>query len=342
MIFLSYASQDRERARAVATALHGKDIPVWWDRDLSIGQRFEQIIRDKLSEATCVVVLWSRHAVESDWVKDEANEGRRRQILVPALLDDVPIPYGFGQIHTANLTHWTGSPDDQEFVALLAAVKQLFKMHAQFPRAATASRQPIRVAARGADETARFPAKDAKSHRRYRPSKWLLPFIGSLALSGVALSVFVFERRTEVPRSAFTQPLPFNTGWIYTGVYDTPGGIYLEGPYAIVSYRPGTGERGAIVPRIGDVLQVVKDRRVIIANFKSAGLKHQLISPPLVHNRLTDVDETGEILKKSTLVIVRDVEISSDPGRSDTIWCRIAVCDRDTDGCMKAVAELGR
>jgi hypothetical protein len=141
---------------------------------------------------------------------------------------------------------------------------------------------------------------------------------------------------------AFAEPLSFNTGWIYSGVYDAPRSIYVEGPYTSVAYRPGTSERGKIVPRIGDVLQVVKERRVIIANFKLEGLKHQMISPPLVNNLLADADETGEILKKSTLVVVRDVEISGDPGRSHTIWCRIVVCDTDTDGCVKASAELVR
>ena len=57
MIFLSYASQDRERAKRIAEALDIPDTTVWWDRDLVAGQRFEQVIRYKLSKADCVVVL---------------------------------------------------------------------------------------------------------------------------------------------------------------------------------------------------------------------------------------------------------------------------------------------
>lgn len=315
MIFLSYASQDRKRARAVAETLNVEGVPVWWDRDLSAGQRFEQVIRDKLSRANCVVVLWSQHSVESDWVKDEANEGKKRNILVPALLDDVPIPYGFGQIHTANLIRWNGSRDDPEFVALRAAVTQLL----------------------GVNTKPSGPAIDFR-----HSTKWLLIFAGFLLMIGGALWASRFERRPEEPRMIFAEPLPFNTGWIYSGVYDPPRGIYVEGPYTAVAYRPGAGERGAIVPRIGDVLQVVKERRVIIANFKLEGLKHQMISPPLINNLLADADETGAILKKSTLVVVRDLEISGNPGRSHTVWCRIVVCDTDTDGCVKASAELVR
>jgi hypothetical protein len=41
--------------------------------------------------------------VESDWVRNEADEGKRRRILVPALLDNVRIPLAFRGIQAANL-----------------------------------------------------------------------------------------------------------------------------------------------------------------------------------------------------------------------------------------------
>lgn len=337
MIFLSYASQDRDRARSVAAALNSEEVPVWWDRDLSAGQRFEQVIRDKLSRANCVVVLWSRHSVESDWVKDEANEGKRRNVLVPALIDNVPIPYGFGQIHTANLTRWNGSRDDPEFVAFRAAITQLLGVNTKLPQPTTDSGSSIWKPALGTGETVR-PVKEPQP--RYHPTKWLLILACSLVVIGIAALWATRSERPGVRGMPFTEPLSFNTGWIYSGVYNPSGGIYVEGPYTTVAYRPGARERGAIVPRIGDVLKVVKERRVIIANFKLEGLKHQMISPPLINPLLTDADETGVILKKSTLILVRDTEISGDPGRSHTIWCRIVVCDTDTDGCVKASGEL--
>lgn len=173
----------------------------------------------------------------------------------------------------------------------------------------------------------------------YRTIRLVLLLTWNLAFLGLVLWAYMARGTTSAQNSAFGKPLPFHTGWIYVGVYDIPRAVYLDGPFAAVAYRPGTVERGALVPRIGDVLRIVKDRRVIIADFQSNGLRDQMTSPPLVHDILSDEDETEEVLSKGTLVIVRDVEISHDPGRSDTVWCRVAVGTEDDSGCRKALAE---
>ena len=61
----------------------------------------------------------------SDWVKTEAAEGAARQILVPAIIEDVPIPIEFRRIQAANLQHWTGNPDDLELESLIQSVERL-------------------------------------------------------------------------------------------------------------------------------------------------------------------------------------------------------------------------
>jgi hypothetical protein len=174
----------------------------------------------------------------------------------------------------------------------------------------------------------------------YRVLRLILVLTWSLAILGLVLWAYTSRSKPIRNDSVFSAPLPFHTGWIYAGVYDTERHVYLDGPFAAVAYRPGAIERGALVPKIGDVLRIVKDRRVIVADFRSQGLRNQMTSPPLVHNVLAEDDETGEVLEKGTLVIVRDVEISGDPGRSDTVWCRVAVGTEDDYGCRKALAEL--
>jgi formylglycine-generating enzyme required for sulfatase activity len=107
-IFISYAREDWEKARTLAAVLQAKGWSVFWDRELRPGQRFHREIERQLEIARCVVVLWSRAALESDWVRDEADEGKSRDILVPARLDDCRPPIGFRGFHFAELSGWSG------------------------------------------------------------------------------------------------------------------------------------------------------------------------------------------------------------------------------------------
>ena len=82
-IFISYAREDREKAKAIAALFEAQGWSVWWDRSIPPGRSFDQVIEEALSAAKCVVVLWSRSSAASDWVKTEAAEGLARKILVP-------------------------------------------------------------------------------------------------------------------------------------------------------------------------------------------------------------------------------------------------------------------
>ena len=117
-VFISYAREDRERARVLADALEGRGWSVWWDRKIIAGQTFDHTIEQQLEAAGSVVVLWSEHSVASEWVRNEAAVAAERDTLVPALIDTVRPPLEFRRRHTADLTRWTGDPADPEFLAL--------------------------------------------------------------------------------------------------------------------------------------------------------------------------------------------------------------------------------
>lgn len=121
-IFVSYKSEDRQRARLVAQALERRGWPVWWDRDIQAGQAFRRVIAKALSDATCMVVLWTERSIDSEWVQEEAQEAKARHILVPVLLDEVRPPLGFGQMQAAKLVAWAGEPDDPMLDDLLRAI----------------------------------------------------------------------------------------------------------------------------------------------------------------------------------------------------------------------------
>jgi TIR domain len=47
-IFISYASQDRDRAKALADALAAQGSSVWWDRVIPPGRVFDEVIEEAL------------------------------------------------------------------------------------------------------------------------------------------------------------------------------------------------------------------------------------------------------------------------------------------------------
>lgn len=123
-VFVSYKSEDRERARLIATTLEGDGFDVWWDPSLQTGEDYQEVIDRNLREALVVVVLWSPRSVVSRWVRSEATVGDRFGALAPALIAPCELPTAFVLVQTADLTHWTGDRGDpkwREFSSDIAA-----------------------------------------------------------------------------------------------------------------------------------------------------------------------------------------------------------------------------
>jgi hypothetical protein len=132
-IFISYSSQDKERIAHLAEMLFKMGgWSVWWDRDIPTGRPFDEVIEEELKNSRCVVVVWSKMSVKSAWVKTEAQEGNDRKILIPILIDDVPIPLAFRRLQTANLSLWKGSETDIQFKKLIKDITSILG-HQQEP-----------------------------------------------------------------------------------------------------------------------------------------------------------------------------------------------------------------
>ncbi len=123
-IFISYKRQEREKARAIAEMLvtHGYD--VWWDIELLPGDKFSREIDEVIKSASAAIVLWSRRAVESNFVRAEAHKAYNKNILIPVRLDDCELPIPFNTSHTMDLSSWDGSKDDPILEPLVRAVEK--------------------------------------------------------------------------------------------------------------------------------------------------------------------------------------------------------------------------
>jgi membrane-associated phospholipid phosphatase len=124
-IFLSYARPDLPRARQFEAALEKCGWSVFWDRELLPGEGFRRAIEHELKQAHCVIVLWSRTSVESEWVIDEAESGKKTGCLVSIRIDDVEMPLGFRQLQAATLIEWPGDVLHPEFQLLTRRLHNL-------------------------------------------------------------------------------------------------------------------------------------------------------------------------------------------------------------------------
>ncbi len=118
-VFISYASEDRRLAECLANCLTQVGWSVWWDRNIIIGQAYDLAIEHQLQIARTVVVLWSKHSVVSEWVKNEAALASERGVLIPANIDNIKLPLEFRRKQTANLVGWNGEANHHGFQALL-------------------------------------------------------------------------------------------------------------------------------------------------------------------------------------------------------------------------------
>src|SRR5574338_471809 len=121
-LFLSYARADETFARKLAAALEQAGHTVWWDALIEGGAAYSRSISEALDTADAVIVLWSKRSVESDWVRDEAAQGRQRHRLVPLSLDGTMPPLGFRQYQVIDLSRWHGRSPSPEIVAIERAI----------------------------------------------------------------------------------------------------------------------------------------------------------------------------------------------------------------------------
>jgi hypothetical protein len=126
-VFISYAKGDRARASELASALDAQGWSVWWDRDIPPGRTYDDVIEEALTQARCVVVLWSAESLKSRWVRAEASAAAERGTLVPALIEAVTIPLEFRRVEAADLRDWHGDRAHPELRQLIDTLDQLIR-----------------------------------------------------------------------------------------------------------------------------------------------------------------------------------------------------------------------
>jgi flagellar biosynthesis GTPase FlhF len=160
-IFVSYASEDRERIMPLVHALEKTEWSVFWDRTIPTGKTWREVIGSEIRSSRSIVVVWSKNSVDSRWVQEEAEAGSRKHKLFPILIEDVEQPFGFGSIQAASFIDWDGKPEAQSFQRLIADLTTLL---GESPAAVAEAKRKAKEEERkrAADENKLKAEKEAK------------------------------------------------------------------------------------------------------------------------------------------------------------------------------------
>lgn len=111
-VFLSYSYADRDVAARIAEVLRREGVPVWFSEwELRPTDSIAEKIEGALSASDALVVLLSRAAVASSWVKLELSTFLARQLrdravsVIPVLLEDCEIPISLAGVVSIDLRH---------------------------------------------------------------------------------------------------------------------------------------------------------------------------------------------------------------------------------------------
>lgn len=123
-IFISYAREDGELVRELVRELEQLDKTVFWDRDIAVGVDFQRALETELEACSCVIVVWSKHSVQSEWVRAEAQNALTRHVLVPIQIDHEPPPIIFRHLETSQLQGFPGEHNPVSLTKLRNSVNR--------------------------------------------------------------------------------------------------------------------------------------------------------------------------------------------------------------------------
>lgn len=121
-VFISYARSAEADVRLIVEWLEDAGYSVWWDRQLLANRPFSDVIQEKLDAADVVLVLWSKDAAASEWVRAEADTARRSKKLVQASIDGTSPPLPFNQFHCQQIRTSKHDENSEDWARLLEAL----------------------------------------------------------------------------------------------------------------------------------------------------------------------------------------------------------------------------
>jgi eukaryotic-like serine/threonine-protein kinase len=238
-VFVSYSREDQEVARRFAENFASEGLSVWWDQALNPGEAFDQVTELALEEARAVVVLWSKHSVNSRWVRAEATQASANNRLLPVMIEPCRRPIMFELTHTADLSGWDGNAEDPAWLTFSASVRRFVERRGPVGSAVPAV-APAPAAAPAPAVTTKPPIKRAPSTQGAAPASFVMPRRKALVYGASALGLVAAgftggvlvhgggAERSAKPQQTF-QRLTFRRGLVRSARFAPDGQTILYG-----------------------------------------------------------------------------------------------------------------
>jgi hypothetical protein len=99
-VFISYSRADRVYVDKVAAHLRSADVTVWYDYELSAGDRFDAEIEQQILTCAAFVVVLSPASARSEWVRREIRFAQDQgKPVLPLLLEPCTGPIRLQELH---------------------------------------------------------------------------------------------------------------------------------------------------------------------------------------------------------------------------------------------------
>lgn len=185
-IFISYSRDNQRDVRLLADKSRALGYSVWWDEELPPHKSYGDVITEKIGMAKAAIVVWSRTAVASEWVRAEADIARNQKKLIQSALDETPPPLPFNQIQFVMLDDWRGEDDHTGWRKIRESLSELCGP----PGDAAAAAEPAYTmpAAPPPEPEPEWPEEEEPDRKNRLP---LLAGIGAAA-AAVAVALFLW------------------------------------------------------------------------------------------------------------------------------------------------------
>ena len=137
-LFVSHSSRDADMALAMVTALEAAGVSCWIaPREIPAGSDYAHEIMSGINGCVALLLIFSRHSIDSNPVKREVERARNRGVpVIPVRLENVaPSPSMEFLIATSQRVDAFPPPVDRHLENIVAAVKKALVIAHESPKA---------------------------------------------------------------------------------------------------------------------------------------------------------------------------------------------------------------